>query len=148
MASWSLETTVLILCLSVFSTEACFIRNCPPGGKRSLPVLDHTPRKCMSCGPGTAGQCVGPNICCGPDFGCYIATEESEVCQKENESRTPCEIDGAPCGVDGQGNCVADGVCCDSEACAFNSRCKASRRPVNPRLVSLLQRLLREKTDD
>ncbi|XP_053208620.1 conopressin/neurophysin-like isoform X2 [Panonychus citri] len=31
--------------------EACFITNCPPGGKRSHGDIDHM-RECLRCGPG------------------------------------------------------------------------------------------------
>lgn len=67
----------------------------------------------MSCGPGLLGQCVGPDICCGP-FGCQMGTSESNICGKENESTTACAISGPPCGSRNQGNCVADGICCDT----------------------------------
>ena len=57
---------------------------------------------------------MGPNICCGGSFGCYIGTLESRVCEKENESTIPCKVKGEQCGSRGQGNCVADKLCCDS----------------------------------
>lgn len=69
--------------------------------------------QCLSCGPDNTGQCIGPSICCVP-FGCYIGTPETRVCQKENERRQACEITGEPCGSRGQGNCVANGICCDT----------------------------------
>ena len=68
--------------------------------------------QCMACGPGGIGQCVGPSICCGPGIGCMMGTPEAEVCQKENESTTPCSVRGQQCGIDDLGNCVADGICC------------------------------------
>lgn len=67
----------------------------------------------MACGPDLSGQCIGPDICCGP-FGCYLGTEESSICQKENESTHACEVQGDPCGSRDQGNCVGNGICCDS----------------------------------
>ena len=69
--------------------------------------------QCLRCGPDGLGQCVGPNICCGRTTGCYINTEESAACQKENDVRTPCQVDGDICGRFGEGHCVADGVCCN-----------------------------------
>ena len=69
--------------------------------------------QCMACGPELLGQCIGPDICCGP-FGCQMGTSESSVCQKENESTTACAVSGPSCGSRNQGNCVADGICCDS----------------------------------
>ena len=67
----------------------------------------------MACGPEGAGQCIGPNICCGASFGCLMGTTETEVCQKENESTVPCTVKGRQCGVNNNGNCVADSLCCD-----------------------------------
>lgn len=69
--------------------------------------------QCMACGPELLGQCIGPDICCGP-FGCQMGTSDSSVCQKENESTKACAISGPSCGSRNQGNCVADGICCDS----------------------------------
>ena len=69
--------------------------------------------QCMSCGPREQGQCVGPNICCGPDIGCHINTAVSKACNEENNILTPCEIRGAICGENGS-RCVADGICCNS----------------------------------
>ena len=63
---------------------------------------------------------MGPNICCGV-FGCYFGTIESSICEKENDSTQPCGVRGEPCGSRGQGNCVADGLCCDSRKYDFNS---------------------------
>lgn len=59
------------------------------------------------------GQCVGPDICCGP-FGCLMGTSDAKDCQKENDTPVACTVSGEPCGSRGQGNCVADGICCDS----------------------------------
>ena len=41
-----------------------------------------------------------------------MGTAEAELCQKENESTTPCSVRGRQCGIDDLGNCVADGICC------------------------------------
>ncbi|XP_067656831.1 conopressin/neurophysin-like [Haliotis asinina] len=141
---------VLFGCV-ISGTLACFIRNCPPGGKRGLDMSGHNARECMACGPGGRGQCVGPNICCGSDIGCYFGTQEASICQKENESSTPCVIRGATCGSRGQGHCVSEGMCCDEEACSFNSRCdvRARDQPTSKAdLIKLVQQLLRSKNYD
>ena len=72
----------------------------------------------MRCGPESLGQCIGPNICCGPSIGCYMNTLETAPCIHENDIRTPCALDGASvCGDEGQGQCVADGICCTDGEC-------------------------------
>ncbi|KAK7109698.1 terepressin/terephysin-like [Littorina saxatilis] len=139
--SWRL---CLVLMVMLWSSHACFIRNCPRGGKRSMGSME-TSRQCMSCGPRGVGQCVGPSICCGPDIGCLMGTPEAEVCQKENESTTPCSVSGHQCGVNNMGNCVADGICCDEDACSYNSLCKDSEsetETTRQELLSLVRRLL------
>ncbi|KAK2163672.1 hypothetical protein LSH36_75g04024 [Paralvinella palmiformis] len=96
------QNYAIVLLLLVTGTSACFIRNCPMGGKRSLERVDDVPlqRKCLRCGPDALGQCIGPNICCGPAFGCYVNTEESATCQRENEIPTPCQTIPELCRVD------------------------------------------------
>ena len=67
----------------------------------------------MRCGIDGLGQCIGPNICCGPAIGCYVNTVESEVCRHENENPTPCSMDADLCGnLPSDGYCMADGICC------------------------------------
>ena len=66
----------------------------------------------MRCGPEGLGQCVGPSICCGASFGCFINTLEAAACSHENDIQTPCRLEGIVCGDEGQGQCVADGICC------------------------------------
>nr|BAA01737.1 prepro-vasotocin-II [Oncorhynchus keta]prf//1714310D vasotocin precursor II [Oncorhynchus keta] len=54
--------STLLLCvigLLAFSS-ACYIQNCPRGGKRAL--QDIGIRQCMTCGPGDQGHCFGPSI--------------------------------------------------------------------------------------
>ncbi|XP_009637853.2 oxytocin-neurophysin 1 [Egretta garzetta] len=58
-------------------SSACYIQNCPIGGKRA--VLDMDIRKCLPCGPRNKGHCFGPNICCGEELGCYIGTSEAAL---------------------------------------------------------------------
>nr|QUP51998.1 conopressin [Urechis unicinctus] len=117
----------LIFFVSLPLGSACFIRNCPIGGKRSVNAMSAdigSHHMCMRCGPGGLGQCVGPDICCGAVIGCFIATEESAVCQQENDTPVPCEVGGAPCGSDRQSRCVADGVCCNDASCTLDSDCE------------------------
>ncbi|XP_060607704.1 terepressin/terephysin-like [Ruditapes philippinarum] len=134
-----LFATSFVIMLSS-TTNGCFIRNCPPGGKRSLDVVSRGTIPCLSCGPANSGQCVGPNICCG-SFGCYFGTSETQICQKENERTIACEIRGEPCGARGQGSCVTDGICCDSSACSFNDKCVAGSQD-SLQLISLLNKIL------
>ncbi|MBN3326320.1 NEUV protein, partial [Atractosteus spatula] len=91
-------------------SSACYIQNCPRGGKRSYP--DTGLRQCMACGPGDRGRCVGPSICCGEELGCYVGTPETARCLEENYLPSPCEAGGRACGAEG-GRCAAPGVCCD-----------------------------------
>uniref|UniRef100_A0A8C7DVV2 Oxytocin n=1 Tax=Oncorhynchus kisutch TaxID=8019 RepID=A0A8C7DVV2_ONCKI len=77
----------LLFLLSVCT--ACYISNCPIGGKRS--ALDVPSRKCMSCGPGDRGHCFGPSICCGEGMGCYMGSPEAASCVEENYLTSPCE---------------------------------------------------------
>ncbi|XP_030633018.1 isotocin-neurophysin IT 1-like [Chanos chanos] len=118
---------ISLLCLlSVCS--ACYISNCPVGGKRSL--IDIPLRKCLSCGPGDRGRCFGPSICCGPGLGCYIGSPEAAACVEENYVPTPCETGGRVCGSEG-GHCAAPGVCCDSEGCKADQLCLVEEEAEN-----------------
>ncbi|XP_074004172.1 neurophysin 1-like [Numenius arquata] len=101
-------------------SSACYIQNCPIGGKRA--ILDMEIRKCMPCGPRNKGRCFGPNICCGEELGCYIGTSETLRCQEENFLPTPCESGHKPCGGSG-GSCAAPSICCSSEGCVLDSSC-------------------------
>ncbi|CAG5129111.1 unnamed protein product, partial [Candidula unifasciata] len=102
---------------------------------------------CMQCGPGGLGQCVGPSVCCSPHFGCYMNTEESEVCHQENKNTAPCSISGQACGVHNTGHCVAVGVCCDYESCSVNERCILNKKKepdvtIRSEVVQLIEKLL------
>ncbi|KAM4616320.1 vasopressin-neurophysin 2-copeptin [Polymixia lowei] len=102
-------------------SSACYIQNCPRGGKRALPETEII-RQCMSCGPGDRGRCFGPSICCGEGLGCLLGSPETVHCVEENYLLTPCQAGGRPCGSEG-GRCAASGLCCNSESCALDSDC-------------------------
>ncbi|KAG7249709.1 hypothetical protein CRUP_033815 [Coryphaenoides rupestris] len=105
---------VLLLALLALSS-ACYIQNCPRGGKRAL--LDGELRQCPSCGPGDRGRCFGPSICCGPGLGCLLQgspeEESSAPCAEESDRLTPCQAGGGACGAEG-GRCAAAGLCCNA----------------------------------
>ncbi|KAL1274333.1 hypothetical protein QQF64_027147 [Cirrhinus molitorella] len=116
--SGGLISVVGLLCLlSVCS--ACYISNCPIGGKRS--VQDWPSRQCMSCGPGDRGRCFGPSICCGEGIGCLVGSPETLRCLEEDFLPSPCEVSGKTCGY--EGHCAAPGVCCESEGCSMDQSC-------------------------
>ncbi|TSY41759.1 Isotocin-neurophysin IT 2 [Bagarius yarrelli] len=134
---------VSLLCL-LSICSACYISNCPIGGKRSL--IDEPIHKCMACGPRDRGRCFGPSICCAPGSGCSMGSPESLSCMEENYVSTPCENGGKACGSEG-GRCAAAGVCCNSEGCSVDPSCltddeagepESSEGPTGDLLMKLL----------
>uniref|UniRef100_UPI00398F09E3 oxytocin-neurophysin 1-like n=1 Tax=Pristiophorus japonicus TaxID=55135 RepID=UPI00398F09E3 len=117
-----MQSACLALCLLCLISilSACYITNCPLGGKRS--IMDMEIRQCMPCGPGNRGRCFGSSICCGEEIGCYIGTSETMRCQKEDYLPSPCEPAGRLCGQSG-GKCASSGICCTEESCATDPMC-------------------------
>ncbi|KAG7163703.1 oxytocin-neurophysin 1-like [Homarus americanus] len=114
----------------VGSTTACFITNCPPGGKRSGPTaqLGRT-RTCTACGPGLQGRCLGPEICCVLGIGCFLGTREARMCHAENLVPVTCaNRDLKSCGRMQEGRCAAAGLCCTEMKCEFDSSCTVEGR--------------------
>ncbi|KAK2816141.1 hypothetical protein Q7C36_022412 [Tachysurus vachellii] len=126
MATWVISLLCAFAVLSLSS--ACYIQNCPRGGKRSFP--DAVPRLCMACGPGDKGRCYGPNICCGEGLGCMIGSLATARCLQEEYLLSPCESGGKPCGPE-EGRCAAPGVCCNSESCTLDSDCMEESKEVD-----------------
>nr|P05486.2 RecName: Full=Conopressin-conophysin; Contains: RecName: Full=Conopressin-G; Short=Con-G; AltName: Full=Conopressin-K; AltName: Full=Lys-conopressin-G; Contains: RecName: Full=Conophysin-G; Flags: Precursor [Conus geographus]BAO65572.1 G039_VD_Conophysin-conopressin_precursor_conopeptide [Conus geographus] len=117
-----LTLVLCLLLLLLLTTQACFIRNCPKGGKRDVDER-YLFKACMSC---SFGQCVGPRICCGPR-GCEMGTAEANRCIEEDEDPIPCQVVGQHCDLNNpgniHGNCVANGICCVDDTCTIHTGC-------------------------
>ncbi|XP_061673246.1 vasopressin-neurophysin 2-copeptin [Syngnathoides biaculeatus] len=137
------RSSALPLCVLglVALSSACYIQNCPRGGKRALADTAGL-RQCMSCGPGERGRCFGPNICCVEGFGCLLGSPETTHCVEENYLLTPCQTGGRTCGPEG-GHCAASGLCCNSESCAVDSSCLGEVEAEDPAQTSPAELLLR-----
>ncbi|XP_070540265.1 oxytocin-neurophysin 1-like [Ptychodera flava] len=119
--------TVIVAISTLRECRSCYISDCAMGGKRAggslVEASNHALRQCIPCGPNNSGQCVGPRICCG-SFGCYFGTQESTVCEQENQIPVPCDAKGQSCGEFGHGRCVAANTCCSGNNCTFDKSCK------------------------
>ncbi|XP_012673934.1 vasopressin-neurophysin 2-copeptin [Clupea harengus] len=135
MSDFGLQLLCVLGLLSLSS--ACYIQNCPRGGKRSFP--DQLPRQCMACGPGERGRCFGPSICCGDEMGCYVGSPEAASCVEEDYLPSPCEAGGKPCGSE-DGHCAAPGICCDAESCVLDPACQeeGKSRPLSEQNATLM----------
>uniref|UniRef100_A0A8D2CQ12 Oxytocin-neurophysin 1 n=1 Tax=Sciurus vulgaris TaxID=55149 RepID=A0A8D2CQ12_SCIVU len=116
MSSHSLACCLLGL---LTLASACYIQNCPLGGKRA--TLELEVRKCLPCGPRGKGRCFGPSICCGDELGCFVGTAEALRCQEENYLPSPCQSGQKPCGSGGR--CAAAGICCSPDGCRTDPAC-------------------------
>ncbi len=69
-------------------------------------------KKCRKCADGF-GMCFGPRICCGPDIGCLIDTQESLICRLEDlKSSKACTPYGKQCNKLEYGRCATKNLCC------------------------------------
>ncbi|KAH1015842.1 oxytocin-neurophysin 1-like [Dendroctonus ponderosae] len=117
---------LMFILLSNILVSGCLITNCPRGGKRSGKYglsTSNNIKQCIPCGPGGAGQCFGPSICCGP-FGCLLGTPETIRCQREGmfHESEPCIAGNSNCRKN-TGRCAMDGICCSQDACSMDKQC-------------------------
>ncbi|CAG0891350.1 unnamed protein product [Darwinula stevensoni] len=119
----------LIVCLVGLFTQtlSCFITNCPPGKRSGAKSEVFFDRQCAACGPGGAGRCFGPKICCGPSIGCLMSHPTIKNCEMEAKYPVLCDNKSKPCGEGNQGRCAANGVCCQPFGCNMDSRCTEER---------------------
>ena len=119
----SMHSIVILLVALIFVqvATACFITNCPIGGKRSLL---NSQVQCARCG--FDGQCYGPAICCNGQ-GCRLGhPEDVRQCSVENRSVIPCKIDAPSCSTLPNGRCAARGLCCNPDSCRVDENCSAA----------------------
>ncbi|XP_017572208.1 oxytocin-neurophysin 1-like [Pygocentrus nattereri] len=121
MMSAHAQSVLCLLCALLALSSACYIQNCPRGGKRSALDIDLL-RPCLACGPGGKGRCFGSSICCGEGLGCFMGSPETARCSEEDYLPSPCEAGRKPCGAE-EGHCAAPGVCCHSGGCTLDPEC-------------------------
>lgn len=122
-----ISLVVFMFTCSIF-VDACYITNCPWGGKRSIENkhLFNEQHQCLSCANG-AGTCFGPKICCGSGIGCFIDTKETHNCRLEDaKSNVACTTYGKSCSALKYGKCATSGLCCSPEYCVPDSNCGAN----------------------
>ncbi|CAF0709965.1 unnamed protein product [Brachionus calyciflorus] len=122
---YSLLAIYILIIVNFNIINACYITNCPWGGKRSQPIesLLENPRQCRKCASGL-GTCFGPRICCGPDIGCLIDSKETNVCKFEDvNSREPCMPYGKQCEKVEYGRCATSNLCCNPDHCLEDLSC-------------------------
>ncbi|CAF0921759.1 unnamed protein product [Adineta steineri] len=126
------QYTLLILFIAIIQFNcACFITNCPIGGKRSLHLINNLQNhQCPRCG--LTGQCFGPAICC-TDLACRIGhPSDIRQCSAEDHNLTPCIIKSPTCSTVPNGRCAANGICCGTESCQIDETCSiASNQEIN-----------------
>ncbi|XP_072551217.1 vasotocin-neurophysin VT 2-like [Salminus brasiliensis] len=130
------QSVLFALCALLALSSACYIQNCPRGGKRSAVDTDH-PRPCLVCGPGGKGHCFGPSICCGEGLGCLLGSPETARCLEEVYVPSPCKAGGKQCGAE-EGRCAAPGVCCHSEGCTLDPECTENNAGESAEQISSL----------
>ncbi|KAM3831134.1 oxytocin-neurophysin 1-like [Vipera latastei] len=108
---------VFLFCLLTLSS-ACYVQNCPRGGKRSIPYPGF--RLCTPCGPRNRGKCLGPNVCCMGEHSCFGGPSAKLSCLKEKSFPLPCKAGGKPCG----GRCDGPGICCNEDGCIDDPFCR------------------------
>ncbi|CAF1122786.1 unnamed protein product [Rotaria sordida] len=120
------QSTLFILSVAIIQLNyACYITNCPIGGKRSLNINNilHA-HQCPRCG--LNGQCFGPSICC-THFGCRMGhPSDIHQCSTEDHSVIPCTIKSKTCSMLSNGRCAANGLCCNAESCHMDKTCSVS----------------------
>ncbi|XP_050049422.1 oxytocin-neurophysin 1-like [Dermacentor andersoni] len=111
----------LLLLGLVGATSACFITNCPPGGKRSSEPS--AVRMCPRCGPGGRGVCYSADVCC-TSSACVINDPLLALpCRAESLHSHACQVPGKRCGAVEQGRCAMRGFCCGADGCRRDESC-------------------------
>uniref|UniRef100_A0A1E1WVS0 Putative vasotocin-neurophysin n=1 Tax=Tityus obscurus TaxID=1221240 RepID=A0A1E1WVS0_TITOB len=96
--------SLLFFAMLIVLTNACYITNCPPGGKRNVNII-----KRNSCGLAEENKCSIRGLCCGSTIGCLINEEGIPICQQPFHYHL-CRIYGRICSLDGI--CIGNGICC------------------------------------